>query len=366
MPWIRLRPPRLSVLQARCQPYVFGAVSSLVALGLALALAPEFNDAPVPLFLAAVLVSAWVCGLAAGLVTTGLSALALATQFDLSRASPLPGPADTAFDLVLFCAVASLISWLTTRLQDANRRLDAARAEAEAAVRTREEFLATAAHDLMSPLTGISMIAQHARRRLERMDADKPVANSVSLQLAEIEATARRIAGVLDELLDLAHFDAGRPIQLNLKSISLLDMVETAVALHQARTDAHTLRVVVGADPVGLWDPSRVARVVDNLLSNAIKYSPAGGEIVVEVAEECRTDGVCRAVLRVRDPGVGIPAADVGRVFERYYRAANVGSIGGMGIGLAGARQITEQHGGTLTVESREGSGSTFSLRLPL
>jgi signal transduction histidine kinase len=366
MPGIRWRSPRLGVDPARYQPYALGVVSCLVAFGMARVLAPAFNDAPVPLFLAAVLIGAWVGGLTAGLVTTGLSALALATQFDLSRSSPLPGPEDTAFDLVLFCVVASLISWLTARLQVTNRRLETARSEAEAAVRTREDFLATAAHDLMSPLAGISMTAQVARSRLERMSPQRPVDNTVGRQLAEIEATARRIAGVLDDLLDMAHSHAGRAVQLNLAPTSLSGLVRSAVSLHQAHTDCHTIRVVASADPVGTWDASRLARVVDNLLSNAIKYSPAGGEIVVEVAEECCEDGRVHAILRVRDSGVGIPAADVERIFERFYRAANVGSIGGMGIGLTGARQIVQQHGGTLSVQSREGAGSTFSLSLPL
>jgi signal transduction histidine kinase len=120
------------------------------------------------------------------------------------------------------------------------------------------------------------------------------------------------------------------------------------------------------ADPVGNWDAARLARVLDNLLSNAIKYSPGGGEITVEVAEEDQENGSRMAAVRVRDRGLGIPAAEMQHVFERFFRAANVGAIGGTGLGLAGSRRLVEQHGGTLSAESREGTGSTFTLRLPI
>jgi signal transduction histidine kinase len=107
-------------------------------------------------------------------------------------------------------------------------------------------------------------------------------------------------------------------------------------------------------------------RVIRNMLDNAIKYSPAGGDIVVRAdAEECG-DGTW-AVLAIQDRGIGIPAADLPFVFDRFHRGGNVaGRIAGSGIGLTGARQIVEQHGGAIAVESREGEGSTFTLRLPL
>ena len=103
-----------------------------------------------------------------------------------------------------------------------------------------------------------------------------------------------------------------------------------------------------------------------NLLSNAIKYSPAGGEVRVGIRRE-RTSESDWAVVAVQDEGLGIPAAEVPRIFEGFHRASNVtGRIGGTGIGLATARQVVEQHGGTIGVETEEGRGSTFTVRLPL
>jgi len=115
---------------------------------------------------------------------------------------------------------------------------------------------------------------------------------------------------------------------------------------------------------VGAWDQPRVERVVRNLMENAIKYSPNGGEIAVRLTSEER-DGPW-AVITVRDHGLGIAANDVSKVFSRFHRGSNVGRIPGTGIGLASVQQIVEQHGGTIAVESAEGVGSTFTVRLPL
>ena len=103
-------------------------------------------------------------------------------------------------------------------------------------------------------------------------------------------------------------------------------------------------------------------RVLANLISNALKYSPDGGDIVVRLARQGK-----EAVLAVEDHGLGIPAADLPHIFEPYARASNViGRVDGSGLGLTGARDIVQQHRGTLTVESTEGQGSTFVMRLPL
>jgi signal transduction histidine kinase len=113
---------------------------------------------------------------------------------------------------------------------------------------------------------------------------------------------------------------------------------------------------------VGAWDAARLEPALDNLVDNAVEYSPDGGDVTVRV----RVEGDA-AVVRVADRGIGIPAADLPRVFERLHRGANVaGRIDGTGIGLARVRQTVAQHGGTVDVQSREGHGSTVTVRLPL
>jgi signal transduction histidine kinase len=117
---------------------------------------------------------------------------------------------------------------------------------------------------------------------------------------------------------------------------------------------------------ITLADESRIERVVRNMLDNAIKYSPAGGDVTVRARRE-ENDGGSWAVVTIEDRGLGIPAADLPYVFDRFRRGANVRRhIAGSGIGLTGAKQIVAQHGGAITVRSVEGEGSTFTLRLPL
>jgi signal transduction histidine kinase len=116
----------------------------------------------------------------------------------------------------------------------------------------------------------------------------------------------------------------------------------------------------------GLWDQPRLERVLRNLLENATKYSPRGSEIIVSVGSEDDERGRPLGTFSVTDHGIGVPDADLSLIFERFHRASNVGTTPGTGIGLAGARQIVEQHGGRIDVQSREGHGSTFIVRLPL
>jgi signal transduction histidine kinase len=116
---------------------------------------------------------------------------------------------------------------------------------------------------------------------------------------------------------------------------------------------------------VGLWDSRGIERVVLNLLTNAIKYSPQGGAVTVQV-DRVADDSPPHAMLMVQDEGIGIPAPDLSQIFERYRRGRNVGKIAGTGIGLTGAKQIVERHGGAIEVASTEGRGTRVTVSLPL
>jgi signal transduction histidine kinase len=192
-----------------------------------------------------------------------------------------------------------------------------------------------------------------------------PLPRQVTDGLARIDSTVLRMTRMIDDLLDVTQLELGRPLDLDRQRVDLVDLSRRIVAEHQHRTDKHLIRVAGEPELVGDWDRPRLERVLDNLLSNAVKYSPDGGVITVVVAHEEDETGSW-AILSVRDQGVGIPAADLPRIFERYHRAQNVGRTGGRGIGLAVIREIVERHAGSISVESYEGQGSTFTIRLPL
>ncbi len=236
---------------------------------------------------------------------------------------------------------------------------DQRRAEAE-----RDAFVAAASHDLLQPLALIRVRAQLLLRREEACElSPERLETGVRAILAAVDNATGQLVG----LVDAARLRAGQPLVLQRGPADVSHLVRELVAQHQASTDVCDIRCELPPQPlVGYVDEARLRRVISNLLGNAIKYSPNGGEIAVRLttdAGQARTD----ALLEVRDHGVGIPMPDLPYVFDPYRRGSNVAAqTAGSGLGLASALQIARQHGGSLEVESKEGHGSRFTLRLPL
>lgn len=230
--------------------------------------------------------------------------------------------------------------------------------EVETALRTRDEFLAAAAHDLKTPLASVKALAQLLQRPTALGDTAR-----VSDGLGRIDAAATRMAQSIDELLDLTRLRLDRNLDLDRTRVDLVELAREAVEEYEGLSERHRFRLDRGTRAaVGQWDRARLDRVVRNLLANAVKFSPEGGEVSVAIS----VDGGA-ASLTVRDEGVGIPPQDQPRIFERFGRGSNViGRIPGTGIGLALVRQVVEQHGGTVSVVSTPGQGSAFTIRLPL
>ncbi|HTE84554.1 MAG TPA: PAS domain-containing sensor histidine kinase [Dehalococcoidia bacterium] len=242
--------------------------------------------------------------------------------------------------------------------------------DAREALQVRDEFLATISHDLRTPLTTIRGLTQLVLRQSQR--AARPNAERMTESLREVDRASRAMSRMIDELLDLSRIESGRPLTLNSEVIDPGLLVREVAEEYRLAAPRHSLVVTIGPDIAGgdftcYWDAPRIERVLINLLSNAVKYSPDGGTITVTL-EGSRDDPEPEdvVIIQVRDEGIGIPAADLPAIFERYHRASNViGRISGLGIGLAGAKQIVEQHGGSLSAKSEEGRGSLFTVRLP-
>ncbi len=231
--------------------------------------------------------------------------------------------------------------------------------------RLKGDFLAAVAHDLNNPLTVVKANAQLLGRSLARPEA--PPTERLAAGLASIEAASSRMAALVATLLDLTQLELHQSLDLDRRPTDLVALARQIAATHQSGTAQHRLQVETAESTlVGSYDAPRLERALDNLLGNAIKYSPAGGAIAIRLGREEDAAGTWARVA-VQDQGLGIQQADLPRVFDRFHRGANVvGQIAGTGIGLAGVKQIVEQHGGRVTVESRLGAGATFTVWLPL
>jgi signal transduction histidine kinase len=232
--------------------------------------------------------------------------------------------------------------------------------EAQQAIRLRDTFFSIAAHELKTPLTSLLGQAQLVLRRASR-EGDLSERNQHSLEV--IERQANRLNSMILAMLDTARLEQGQ-LRLEEQPTELGELVQRVVAELQPTFEQHTIAVSGAGEPlVVLGDAMRLEQVLQNLIGNAVKYSPRGGQVRLLLE---RDGGMAR--IAVRDEGIGIPAAAIPQLFQRFYRAQNADEahITGLGIGLYVVKEIVNLHGGTIAVSSAEGQGSVFRMSLPL
>lgn len=238
-------------------------------------------------------------------------------------------------------------------------REQAAREEAEAANRIKDEFLAVLSHELRSPLNPILGWTKLLRTR--QFDAEK-----TDRALETIERNAKLQAQLVEDLLDVSRILQGK-LSLNVSPVRLASVIEAAIETVRLAATAKSIEILTIFAPSVIsvsGDANRLQQVVWNLVSNAVKFTPAGGRVEVRLE---RVDN--RAEIKVIDNGKGINPDFLPYVFD-YFRQADSSTtrkFGGLGLGLAIVRQVVEMHGGTVRAESPgEGLGATFTVRLPL
>ncbi|MCF2151166.1 response regulator [Desmonostoc muscorum LEGE 12446] len=234
-----------------------------------------------------------------------------------------------------------------------------ARAEAEAANRIKDEFLAVLSHELRSPLNPILGWAKLLQSRKFNETALKKA-------LETIERNAKLQAQLIEDLLDVSRILQGK-LNLNMASVDLASTIEAAMETVRLAAEAKTIQIETMLDPrVGkvLGDSARLQQIVWNLLSNAVKFTATGGQVNVQL--ECID---ADAQITVSDTGKGIKSDFLPHVFDYFCQGDNTTTrkFGGLGLGLAIARHLVEMHGGTIWVQSPgENQGATFTVRLPL
>jgi signal transduction histidine kinase len=208
-------------------------------------------------------------------------------------------------------------------------------------------------HDLRTPMT-------HLRGSAELALAGPPDPDRYREALADCVEEADRVLVMLTTLMDISEAESGA-IELHREMVPLAEVVERAVDLYHDTAEAKGVKIDVHAQDgvVASIDRLRFEQVAANLLDNAIKYTPAGGRVEISASRESG-----RAVLRVRDTGIGIPAAELPRIWERLFRGDQSRASRGLGLGLSLVKAIVEAHGGTVTVESTPGEGSTFAVHV--
>jgi two-component system OmpR family sensor kinase len=234
-----------------------------------------------------------------------------------------------------------------------------ARADGEGrAVRSEERmrrFVADASHELRTPLTSVRGLAEYGMQQGEAASREE-LLRLIRLITREADRMGRLVA----DLLLLARFDAGRPVDRRPVELASL----AAEAVQRARiTDSGRPITLEAAEPVIIEaDEERLRQIIDNLIGNAVQHTPSGSPVTVTVAGEAG-----RAELTVADHGPGMTAQQASRVFERFYRTdgARTREHGGAGLGLAIAASLAAAHGGEITIDTAPGQGAAFHLRLP-
>jgi signal transduction histidine kinase len=215
----------------------------------------------------------------------------------------------------------------------------------------KSAFVSTVSHELRTPLTSILGYTDAL------LDGEAGPLNEEQEEYAQaVQRNARRLHSLVDDLLTVSRLDAGR-IHLEHRRVALGPIVEATCADLRSRADGKGVAVSVDVRDAAVVDGDavRLGQIVTNLMSNAVKFTPGGGSVRVGVQ---RDDG--HVDLVVADQGIGIPADELPRLFERFFRASTAGHVEGTGLGLSITRELVELHGGTLSVTSTEGEGSTF------
>jgi signal transduction histidine kinase len=224
----------------------------------------------------------------------------------------------------------------------------------------KSEFLATAAHELRTPMASVFGFTELLVTREMSAERRKDVLERVYRQ-------SGAMVSILNELLDLARIESGRGMDFEFEETDLVSLVRGVVADFSVPAGRDGVEVIAAdARPMtATVDPRKLAQSMRNLLSNAYKYSPDGGPVRITLTLDSHTQGGPWVAIAVSDRGIGLSAEQLARVGERFFRVDKSGALPGTGLGVSIVQQIAELHGGSLEIESRLAEGSTFTLRMP-
>ena len=228
--------------------------------------------------------------------------------------------------------------------------------ERKEAERRKDDFLSMASHELRTPITSVKAYTQILQRTFEKEGKKEP-----TLYLARMDAQINKLTKLIMNLLDASRMQTNQ-LSFTEEPFDFDALVRETVENIQQSTPRHSIQIngYIGRTVVG--DRERLGQVLLNLITNAIKYSPPESRVLVHLSTT-----IDQLTVRVQDFGIGIPKHQQAKIFERFYRVYenNDTTYPGLGIGLYVAHEIVKRHNGTLSIESVESEGSTFSFSLP-
>jgi signal transduction histidine kinase/CheY-like chemotaxis protein len=343
--------------------------AALLRAAISIVLQEPIPAATYVMFYPAIMLAAWYCGLAWGLVGVALSVFAASFWLTPLGTPVVNAPRDLA-SLGLFFFVSLLIVFLSHRVRKAHAEVEraaeerrvlliresAARQAAERASLAKDHFLATISHELRTPLQSILGWVQLLREY--KFDYKK-----AELAAASIERSVKAQNQLINDLLDVSRIVMGK-LQLNPQPISLNQVLNAAVETVRPAAQAKNIRIDVAGEAVSgrvLGDADRLQQVAWNLLSNAIKFTPPSGVVAVSIAELGEF-----VEMRITDTGKGIEPSFLPKIFERFVQGLGDGHREGLGLGLAIVKDLVALHGGSIDVCSEgKGRGAEFKVTLP-
>jgi PAS domain S-box-containing protein len=226
----------------------------------------------------------------------------------------------------------------------------------------KDTFIGIASHELKTPLTTVKGFTQLLKRQMHRLGMREQTTT-----LTRMEEQINALNKLVNELMDITRIQAGK-LECIWEEVNIDELVRSIVEVQQQtsgqrESSQHTIKVSGEVQHTIIGDLALLERVFNNLITNAVKYSPKAN--AVDIWMGCVEES---AVIKIRDYGIGIAQEELEHIFDRFYRAsaaAKSRAIQGLGMGLWIAREIVKQHGGQITVESKQGEGSTFCVELP-
>jgi signal transduction histidine kinase len=348
-------------------PFILGTLAFIASLGLSIFM----NQAVVPvdpalLFLPCIILFAWGGGYKSGILATIISGAVIDYLF------PSPNP----LGILLFLSEGILISFITENgrrhhthtfhhnkkdIQERVEKLEVEYALAKKEIRARDEFLSIASHELKTPLTSMLLQTQTAIYSIRNVSLAHFSINNLLKMLESVENQTKRLSKMINDLLSTSLITTGN-LQLVYEKVDLDAVVSDVLEDFSTRIQREGYELAYSKQDsiIGQWDKIRIEQAVSNLISNAIKY---GNRKPIEVAIKKENDD---ALIIVKDHGIGIPKEQHEKIFGLFERAVSPTEYKGLGVGLYITKQIVKAHGGSISLSSKVGKGTTFTIKLPV